>query len=163
MKSESLQEHTKEDTSVVETEEIDSLDVENNSTSRQNVNIQNNLHFVQNIDIANLNVLSQTNPNLADRAMSLYENQFNHAKSMDEKIIKLEANEQDSRDKDRPWQRFFAFLSISTSVGVSIFSLMKAYEFYINGASDTVVGLCISIPVGIVAVNLLGIKNKGQK
>ncbi len=142
------------------------VQLEEESSGTQNpssVNIQNNLHFVQNIDLSSLNILSENNKDLADRAMSLYEKQFEHAKSMDEKIVQLEEREQEARDEDRPWQRFFAFLSISASVGISVYSLIKAYEFYTSGASDTIVGLCISIPVGIVAVNLLGIKNKGQK
>lgn len=140
-------------------------DVLQNSSESSNSNtfIQNNLHFVQNIDIKALTNLSKCNSELASRAMELYENQFEHAKAMDTKIVTLEENEQKARKEDRPWQRFFAFLSISASVGISVYSLIKAYEFYTSGASDTIVGLCISIPVGIVAVNLLGIKNKGQK
>lgn len=136
---------------------------ENSSNSLSNTYIQNNLHFVQNIDINALNELSKSDSKLASRAMALYENQFEHAKNMDEKIVNLEEQEQNDRRRDRPWQRFFVFLSIFSSVGISVYSLMKAYVFYLNGASDTIVGLCISIPIGIVAVNLLGIKNKGQK
>ena len=65
--------------------------------SKSNVNIQNNLHFVQNIDIQGLDRLGQNNSQLANRAMQLYENQFDHAKSMDIKIVELEAIEQKLR------------------------------------------------------------------
>ena len=95
--------------------------------------------------------------------MSLYENQFEHAKSIDDRLIQLEQKEQEERKSNRPWQRFFGILSTCASLGFSIYSLNKALEFHINGVTSYIVGLVISIALGIVAVNLLGIKNKGKK
>ena len=59
--------------------------------SPQNIaNIQQNFHFVQNIDVSKITELSQVDSSLANRIVSLYESQLEHGKSIDEFLVEIE-------------------------------------------------------------------------
>lgn len=133
-------------------------DVEEQSS----VNIQTNIiNIAQYVDIDKLEHLNAENPRLADRYMSMLEDQLKQASKTEDSIMELEKQEQKLRATELPCQRslFSKSLYFSTfmgfaSLGVATFALHLGYPW--------VAGLSISIPVGILAVNLLGIKNKDQ-
>lgn len=143
-------------------DQIQSADNISEPSSQNIANIQQNFHFVQNIDISKLNELSLTDKDLADRIMKLYESQLEHSKKIDDFIMQAEEKEQNLRINDIPHQRKYAFRGQYLSVFIAILGLGLS-TFSIYHSYPWVAGLSISIPVGIVAVNLLGIKNKNQK
>lgn len=129
---------------------------------QQIANIQNNFNFAQNLDIDKLAYLSKTDKKLADRVMTLYEKNFEHVRKCDVKVITLEEQEQKLRAEETPYQRKFVFRALTASWSISVLGLVVAsiamYFHY-----PVVAGIAISIPVGVVAVNMLGIKNNNQK
>jgi len=52
---------------------------------------------VQAIDIKALTALADKHPELADRVLSIYENQFEHAKNVDNQLLPMEKAEQELR------------------------------------------------------------------
>ncbi|AHJ12426.1 hypothetical protein [Sulfurospirillum multivorans] len=136
---------------------------ESDSIKQQIANIQNNnFNFVQNIDLGKLSHLELTNPELAHRITKIYEDQFEHVKFVDTAIIELEKKEQSLREAELPHQRKFAFRSQFFAVLISLAGLCTAILSMYYGY-PWLGGTAITIPIGVVAVNLLGIKNKNQK
>lgn len=129
---------------------------------QQIANIQNNFNFAQNIDLSKLAQLDQANSELAQRMTAIYEDQFKHAAMCDTAIIELEKKEQSLRETEIPYQRKFAFRSQLFAVLISLAGLGTAIVSMYYGF-PWLGGTAITIPIGVVAVNLLGIKNKNQK
>lgn len=129
---------------------------------QQIANIQNNFNFAQNIDLGKLAQLDQSNPELAQRITAIYEDQFRHVVACDTAILDLEKKEQSLRETEIPYQRKFAFRSQSFAVLISLAGLGTAIVSMHYGY-PWLGGTAITIPIGVVAVNLLGIKNKNQK
>ncbi|AOO64729.1 hypothetical protein [Sulfurospirillum halorespirans] len=133
------------------------------STIKQQIaNIQNNFNFAQNIDLGKLSQLEQINPDLAHRMTTIYEEQFKHAVFCDTSIIELEKKEQQLRETEIPHQRKFAFRAQFFAVFISLAGLGTAILSMYYGY-PWLGGTAITIPIGVVAVNLLGIRNKNQK
>lgn len=132
------------------------------SSKHHVANIQNNFNFAQTIDLDKLAYLSSTDKALAERVMCLYETQLAHVKEMDKGLLGLEEEEQKLRKVDVPYQRRFAFRALGSAWSVSVLGLCTcAYALYLG--SPWVASVAISIPAGVVAVNMLGIRNRHQK
>lgn len=129
---------------------------------QQIANIQNNFNFAQNIDLGKLAQLEQINPELAKRMTGIYEDQFKHVVMCDTSILELEKKEQTLRETEIPHQRKFAFRAQFFAVFISLAGLATAIVSMHYGY-PWLGGTAITIPIGVVAVNLLGIKNKNQK
>ena len=132
------------------------------SPATQIANIQNNFNFAQNIDLDKLAFLSSKNKELADKVMALYEKNLEHIEKCDDRILSLEEKEQRLRETEIPYQRKFVFRSLYAAWSISIISLgLAGFALYEHSTSVAIVA--ISIPIGVLAVNMLGIKNKNQK
>ncbi|AEI14059.1 hypothetical protein Flexsi_0371 [Flexistipes sinusarabici DSM 4947] len=139
---------------------------EDNSEAKESktniANIQQNFNFAQNIDLGKLAELSKNDKSLAERIMALYENQFEHGKEIDKFLMESEQKEQNLRLNETPWQRKYVFRGQLFSVLVALLGLGLSSLAILNDY-PWVAGIAITIPVGVVAVNFLGIKNKNQK
>lgn len=124
-------------------------------------NVQNNFHFAQKIDLDKMAQLNDSAPDLASRVMTLYENQFDHAKTVDNNIITLEKNEQTSRINERPFQRKFAFRSLNYAFSLSIAALGFA-AYFATIEAYTLAGLSITVPISVAVANMLGYKSASQ-
>lgn len=133
-----------------------------NSTTQHIANIQNNFHFTQNIDLDKMSSLSEISPEIASRMMSLYEQQFEHAKAVDNKIIELEKTEQKARVEEIPFQRKFAFRSLNYALLISLSSLGFAAYCASIGA-DVLAGIGITVPISVAVANMLGFKAAKQQ
>lgn len=151
------QQHDINDTEVLED------DTSSSSGIRPTVfNQQNNFHLTQNIDLDKLNVLSQSNPELAKDVMDLYKKQFEHNTNIDDRILKLEENEQKLRVTETPYKRKFAFTALTFAWTLSIGSLITAYLFA-EMKYPYLAGTAIAIPIGVAVANMLGFKSASQK
>ncbi|WP_152055455.1 hypothetical protein [Aliarcobacter butzleri] len=133
--------------------------LERNKTQTAIFNQQNNFHLSQNIDIGKLTQLSEKNPELANRIMSLYEKQQQHNINIDNKIIVIEEKEQDLRIKEIPFQRKFAFRVLNFAVILSIISLVAAAGFAYLGHTK-LAATAIIIPITVTVANMLNRNNK---
>jgi len=137
---------------------------------QQILNTQNNFHFTQNIDLEKVANLNSVSPDLADRVMTIYEKQFEHAKEIDKSILEIEKTEQQSRITERPFQRKFAFRSINYALIISIASLVFA-GYCATVGQPWLAAIGISVPISVAVANMLGqktakqnkIENKGEK
>jgi len=141
--------HTSDDTEVLE--EDSSL-----QTTQQIANIQNNFHFSQNIEIDKLTLLAKNSSELADRLMTICE------RGRDSFIIDTESKEQQSRIEERPYQRKYAFRSLSYVLLISLSSLIFA-GYCASVKLPVLAGIGITIPISITVANMLGFKASSQK
>ena len=149
---------TSPDVEVVEEQE----DEKKSSYPNQVFNQQNNFHLSLNIDIDKLSVLSEKSPDIANRVVAIYEKQLEHNINSDNKIIKLEENEQNLRITEKPYQRKFAFTSLYFAMTLSILSLVFAVVFaYLKYPYLAVVS--ITIPISVAVANMLGFKASRHK
>ncbi|MFA7570904.1 MAG: hypothetical protein WCY75_06680 [Sulfurimonadaceae bacterium] len=139
---------------------------ENSNSSATGVNAtfnqQNNYHLAQTIDIEKLSILSEKNPEIANRIMCFYEEQQKHNINIDKNILELEQKEQNSRLSEKPYQRKFAFKALYFAITLSVLSLFAAAYFAYLG-HVILAGTSITIPMGVVVANLLGFKGIGQQ
>lgn len=123
--------------------------------------IQNNYYTPQ-IDLVALGKLRAKDPELAQHYMQVREQEMQHAQEMDHRIITLEEREQDIRIQDAPAARGYANRAQIASIATVVLSFASAAWFgylEMEGAAIT----AMSIGAGVVAVNFLGIRNKGQQ
>ena len=119
--------------------------------------IQNNFNFKTNMDVNGINNLAETSPELANRAMTIYENQLLYSKETDNRILSLEERNKALEESETPYIRqfsfrgqLFAFLISISGIGASIFFGMNSMEW----AAVT----AITVPLGTLAVQFLGRK-----
>lgn len=146
-------------------EEAEVLEIDETKTSKPTnaiFNQQNNFHLTQNIDIEKLTTLSESDPDLADRVMTIYENQQTHNISIDQNIIAIEKKEQNLRIQEIPFQRKFAFRALTFAWTLSIFSLIVSILFAILDHTALAI-TAITIPIGVAVANMLGFKSASQK
>ena len=149
--------------SQVSTDEIEEVEIidESSPSSKPTVNAtfnqQNNYHLVNNIDIEKLTQLAGISDLLADRVMSIYENQQQHNINIDNRIIALEEIEQKSRIAEIPHQRRFAFKSLNFAMILSVTALFTSIILAKMGY-PVLAGTAITIPIGIAVANMLGKK-----
>ncbi len=126
-------------------------------------NQQNNFHLAPNIeiDIDKMTRLSNSNPDLADRIMKIYETRQQHSIRVDNKILSIEEREQQSRIGEKPYQRKFAFRALNFAMGLSVLSLGCSVYFAYSG-HYILAGTAISIPIGVAVANMLGFKSIAQ-
>lgn len=121
-------------------------------------NQQNNFHLSQNIDISKISHLFDKSPELSDRVMSFYENQQRHNISIDNKILVIEEKEQNTRIQEIPFQRKFAFRTLTFAMLLSIISLGAA-AYFANLGHIKLAGIAIIIPITITVANMLNRNN----
>jgi len=124
--------------------------------------IQNNNYFVQQIDLVALGKLNAKNPELAEKYMEIMQQQFEHSVNVDDRILSLEEKEQEKRHEDIPYQREYAFRGQIISSVTVVLSLITAGVLGTYGLEKAAIA-AITVPIGVIAVNFLGIKNKAQK
>lgn len=136
-----------------------SVTPEESETTQSTLAIQqNNYHFVQAIDIKALTALADKHPELADRVLSIYENQFEHAKNVDNQLLPMEKAEQELRISETPYVRKFAFRGQLFAIFTTVSGIGGAVVFALLDM-PTVAGVCITVSLGTVAIQFLG-RNK---
>lgn len=147
----SLQQHS---------EEMELIEEDDNQSSAIVFNQQNNnFHLSQHIDATELKELSSHNPSLANRYMDFYEKQQSHNINVDKEILLVEKIEQKARLDEMPHQRKYIYLSLYFSIGISMLSLGVA-SYFANLGFTWLAGTAISVPIGILALNLINKKSK---
>ena len=136
-------------------EEIPSL---NNNT----LAIQNNNYFTQQIDLIALGKLTAKDPALAKMYMAIQTEQFEHSKSVDNRILTIEEREQEGRLSEIPNKKIYAFRAQMGSISIVLSSFITSICFGVLGMENAAIASIVT-GAGIVAVNFLGIKNKGQR
>ena len=126
-----------------------------------NLAIQNNNYFTHQVDLPALGKLAAKNQNLADKYLDILKEQAEHSRAMDIEIIAIEKKEQEQRHEDIPHQRTYAFRGQAGSIVIAVSGLVVAVVFGAMGMEKAAM-VAITVPVGVLAVNLLGIFNKGQ-
>ncbi len=143
--------------------EVGDIPPETPSTSGVNtLAIQNNNYFTQQIDLVALEQLTTKDPEIAKMYMAIQQEQFEHSKSMDSRIISIEEKEQDARHEDIPYQRKYASRAQLGSIAIAVLALVTSVIFGMLGMEKVAIA-AIAIPIGVLAVNFLGVRNKGQK
>jgi len=150
-----------ENNDVIEPEAGD-VNTEVPSSAVNTLAIQNNNYFTQQIDLDALGELTTKDPEIAKMYMTIQQEQFEHSKAMDNKIIAIEEKEQYARLEDIPYQRKYVFRAQVGSIVIAILALITAISFGVIGMEKAAIA-SITIPIGILAVNFLGVRNKGQK
>lgn len=130
--------------------------------NQQIANIQNNFHLSQNIDLDKVAYLASTSPDLADRYMTICENQQDHSQSVDHFIMDIEEKEQTSRIQEKPYQRVYAFLSLGFAFTLSLVALGVSV-YFASVEAYYLAATAISVPIGVAVANILGFKAFGQK
>ncbi len=133
------------------------IDEEETQASPITFNQQNNFHLSQQIDPIALKELSAQDYDLAKEYMAFYKSQQDHNKEMDKEVLTIEKTEQKARIDEIPHQRRFAFLSLFFSIGISLIAL-AASAFFANLGYPWLAGTAITVPIGILAVNLINKK-----
>jgi len=131
-------------------------------TAGNNLAIQNNNYFTHQVDLVALDKLAIKNPELADKYLEILKEQAEHSRVMDCEIIDMEKKEQEQRHDDIPHQRKYAFNGQRGSIIIAVSGLATAILFGFMKMEDAAM-VAITVPVGVLAINLLGIRNKGQK
>ena len=123
--------------------------------------IQNN-YFSQQVDITQLRVLRQEDPELATMYMDIVRDQFEHGKEMDIRIVTMEEKEQDGRLADQPNKKTYAFRAQIGSFSIVVGAFLTAIAFGFLGMEKAAIAAIVT-GAGVIAVNFLGVRNKGQK
>lgn len=140
----------------METESLDTEIVENNNTSSNNINATiNNINLPAQLDLEKLAKLNSVAPELANKVVGLFEYEQKQA----DRIITLEEKEQASRINEIPHQRKFAFSSLIFAALISFVALGTSVYFAILGY-PRLAATSITIPIGLVAVNIIKIFQK---
>ena len=126
-----------------------------------NLAIQNNNYFTHQVDLSALGKLAAKNQDLADKYLDILKEQAEHSRAMDIEIIAIEKKEQEQRHEDIPYQRTYAFRGQAGSIVIAVLGLVVAIAFGAMSMEKAAM-VAITVPVGVLAVNLLGIFNKGQ-
>jgi hypothetical protein len=151
--NQSVQQHNNSSDETTVVEECDS------ATSPITFNQQNNFHLTQQLDPMALKELSAQDSELAKEYIAFYKSQQEHNKAMDIEVLSIEKTEQKARIDEMPHQRKYAFLSLFFSIGISLTSLGVAAYFAKLGY-PWLAGIAISVPIGVLAVNLINKKAK---
>lgn len=132
------------------------------SQDKNHVHVQTNIiNIAQYVDVEKIESLSKTDTKLANRYLDIIEEQLKQASKTDDKILQIEQKEQELKQTELPHQRKYAFRSLYFSFAIGAIGMgLSAYALYLN--QPWVASAAITIPVGILAVNLLGIRNKDQ-
>lgn len=132
-----------------------SVMIEESGRPHPTLAIQNNYHFTQTIDIKALTNLADKAPEFANRVLSIYENQLEHAKNVDNQLLPMEKAEQDLRISEMPYARKFAFRGQLFAMLTTVSGIGGAIIFgFLN--MPTVAGICLTVSLGTVAIQFLG-------
>jgi hypothetical protein len=141
-------------------EEIEFIEEDTPQSSPTVFNQQNNnFHLNQHINPTELIELSNHNPSLANRYMNFYEKQQSHNINVDKEILAIEQEEQRARLDEMPYQRKYIFFSLYFSIGISLISLAVA-AYFASLNFQLLAGTAISVPIGVLALNLINKKTK---
>lgn len=121
----------------------------------------NQFNIAPGIDPAQIALLSETNKELADQLIEIEKKRINHLISVEDRILKLEENEQLQRKKEMPYIRKFMYRGQTGAIVITVTALASAISLAALG-STTAATAAIVVAGGSVAVNLLGRKNKDQ-
>jgi hypothetical protein len=124
--------------------------------------IQHNHYYPTPVDPKALLELVEKSPELADRYLKLHEEALKNIKEFDDRVLSLEEKEQILREEDIPYRRRYTFRAQTISAAIVFVSLGVSVFFGLMGMEKAAIAT-ILIPIGVVAVNFLGIRNKGQK
>ncbi len=150
----------KEESSVLLEEPADTVD-ENVEKGNLYALQQNNI-YINHINLKELDSLAEKNPELAKKYLEIVEKVIQSSEKAEKEIINLEKQEQRQRHENIPYQRKYAYRGQILSFATIVVSFVAAgYFAYIGMEKATIAA--IAIPIGIVAVNFIGIKNKDQK
>ena len=143
----------------MKTEESEIITDKNEDKNHSITAIQNNFNFVQNINLQDLTILSQNNPELAERYIKIVEKSQDEIQIVNKEIIELEKNEQKIRANEIPYLRKYTFRGQLFAFIISILGLVTSALFaYLNLPWQAIVAP-ITIPIGILAIKFLGEKS----
>ena len=124
--------------------------------------IQNNNYFTQQIDLVALGKLTTKDPEIAKMYMAIQQEQFDHSKSVDNRILTIEEKEQEARHTDIPNKKTYAFRAQLGSFAIVFGAFATAMVFgYFDMEKAAITSIVTG--AGVIAVNFLGVRNKGQK
>ncbi len=138
-------------------ETSDTKENENQTTIFQ----ANQFNIAPGIDPAQIALLSETNKELADQLIEIEKKRIDHLISVEDRILKLEENEQEQRKEETPYIRKFMYRGQAGAIVITVAALGSAIALASLGAT-TAATTAIIVAGGSVAVNLLGRKNKDQ-
>ena len=121
----------------------------------------NQFNIVPGIDPAQIALLSESDKELADQLIEIEKKRIDHLISVEDRILKLEENEQALRKEEMPYIRKFMYRGQLGAIIITITALGSAIALAYLGAT-TAATTAILVAGGSVAVNLLGRKNKDQ-
>ncbi len=138
-------------------ETSDTVDNENQTTIFQ----ANQFNIAPGIDPAQIALLSETNKELADQLIEIEKKRIDHLISVEDRILKLEENEQEQRKEETPYIRKFMYRGQTGAIVITVAALGSAIALAALGAYSAAT-TAIIVAGGSVAINLLGRKNKDQ-
>ncbi len=121
----------------------------------------NQFNIAPGIDPTQIALLSETNKELADQLIEIEKKRIDHLISVEDRILKLEENEQEQRKEETPYIRKFMYRGQAGAIVITVAALGSAIALASLGAT-TAATTAIIVAGGSVAVNLLGRKNKDQ-
>jgi hypothetical protein len=121
----------------------------------------NQFNITPGLDPAQIALLSETNKELADQLIEIEKKRIDHLISVEDRILKLEENEQTLRKEEMPYIRKFMYRGQTGAIVITVAALGSAIVLAYLGAT-TAATTAILVAGGSVAVNLLGRKNKDQ-
>ena len=121
----------------------------------------NQFNIAPGIDPAQIALLSKTDKELADQLIKIEKKRIDHLISVEDRILKLEENEQTLRKEEMPHIRKFMYRGQTGAIVITVAALGSAIVLAYLGAT-TAATTAILVAGGSVAINLLGRKNKDQ-
>jgi hypothetical protein len=121
----------------------------------------NQFNIAPGIDPAQIALLSKTDKELADQLIEIEKKRIDHLISVEDRILKLEENEQTLRKEEMPHIRKFMYRGQTGAIVITVAALGSAIVLAYLGAT-TAATTAILVAGGSVAINLLGRKNKDQ-
>ena len=94
--------------------------------------------------------------------MDIVRDQFEHGKEMDNRVVTMEEKEQDGRLADQPNKKTYAFRAQIGSFSIVVGAFLTAIIFGFLGMEKAAITAIVT-GAGVIAVNFLGVRNKGQK
>jgi len=135
---------------------------DNGENGRQTTIFQaNQFNISPGIDPTQIALLAETDKGLADRLIEMEEKRIEHLISVEDRILKLEENEQALRKEEMPYIRNFMYRGQTGAIVITVAALGSAIWLASLGAT-TAATTAILVAGGSVAVNLLARKNKDQ-
>jgi len=139
------------------------VETSNNRENGQRTTIfqANQFNISPGIDPVQIAQLAKTDKELADQLIEIEKKRIDHIISVEDRILKLEENEQTLRKEEMPYIRKFMYRGQTGAIVITVAALGSAIVLAYLGAM-TAATTAILVAGGSVAVNLLGRKNKDQ-